>query len=301
MPIMKYDDTARPLDRVHVDLTGPLPLTKAKHRFILVIKDYLTKYVWLIPLKTKTAQEVAEAFVGEFICQCGVPGRVVSDRGNEFVNQLLKNVSKVMGINRISTTPYNPRADGFVENHNKTLKDQLFHFVDTLKQDDWDVYLPTIQLMYNTTVSLATGYTPMLLLNGRESRMPSLNHLAKESERMKEDVVNNAYVLKMIESMRGFQDFALRQTDKNKERFNVRVKQPLEFVEYEVGQLFMRVRRPLSRFKSVDEEVEWKISAKLLERYEGPYRVTAKINPVLYEAEIDGKKVRVHAVNMKPF
>lgn len=301
MPIMKYDDTARPLDRVHVDLTGPLPLTKAKHRFILVIKDYLTKYVWLIPLKTKTAQEVAEAFVGEFICQCGVPGRVVSDRGNEFVNQLLKNVSKVMGINRISTTPYNPRADGFVENHNKTLKDQLFHFVDTLKQDDWDVYLPTIQLMYNTTVSLATGYTPMLLLNGRESRMPSLNHLAKESERMKEDVVNNAYVLKMIESMRGYQDFALRQTDKNKERFNVRVKQPLEFVEYEVGQLFMRVRRPLSRFKSVDEEVEWKISAKLLERYEGPYRVTAKINPVLYEAEIDGKKVRVHAVNMKPF
>jgi exodeoxyribonuclease III len=301
VPIMKYDDTSRPLDRVHVDLTGPLPLTKAKHRYIMVVKDYLTKYVWLIPLKTKSAQEVAEAFVGEFICQCGVPGRVVSDRGNEFVNQLLTNVSKVMGINRISTTPYNPRADGFVENHNKTLKDQLFHFVDTLKQDDWDVYLPTVQLMYNTTVSLATGYTPMLLLNGRESRMPSMNHLASEDEALRKDVVNNAYVLKMIESMRGYQDFALSQTDKNKERFNVRVRQPLEFVEYEVGQQFMRVRRPLSKFKSADEEKAWKISSKLLERYEGPYRITARINPVLYEAEIDGKVVRVHAVNMKPF
>ena len=33
----------------------------------------------------------------------------------------------------------------------------------------------------------------------------------------------------------------------------------------------------------------------------GPYRITEKINPVLYEAEIDGKKVRVHAVNMRPF
>jgi hypothetical protein len=246
--------------------------------------------------------EVAEAFVGEFICQAGIPGRLVSDRGNEFVNQLLVNISKVMGINRVSTTPYNPRADGFVENHNKTLKDQLFHFVDNLKQDDWDVYLPTVQLMYNTTVSLATGYTPMLLLTGREARMPSLDHLAREHGDLRKDVVNNAYVLKMIETMRGYQDFALGQTEKNKSRFNVRVKQPLEFVEYEVGQLFMRVRRPYSSFKSADEKEAWKITAKLLERYEGPFRITRKVNPVLYEAEINGvKDVRVHAVNMKPF
>jgi len=156
VPIMKYTDTSRPLDRVHVDLTGPLPMSKMGNRYIMVIKDYLTKYVWLIPLKTKTAKEVAEAFVGEFVCHAGIPGRLVSDRGNEFVNQLLTNISRVMGLARISTTPYNPRSDGFVENHNKTLKDQLFHFVDNLKQDDWDSFLPTVQLMYNTTVSLAT-------------------------------------------------------------------------------------------------------------------------------------------------
>jgi hypothetical protein len=38
-----------------------------------------------------------------------------------------------------------------------------------------------------------------------------------------------------------------------------------------------------------------------MERYEGPYRIVRVVNPVLYEAEIDGKLVRVHAVNMKPF
>jgi exodeoxyribonuclease III len=301
VPIMKYSDTSRPLDRVHVDLTGPLPTTKQGHRYIMVIKDYLTKFVWLIPLKTKTAMEVAQAFVGEFVCLAGIPGRLVSDRGNEFVNQLLTNISKVMGVARISTTPYNPRSDGFVENHNKTLKDQLFHYVDTLKQDDWDSYLPTVQLMYNTTVSLSTGYTPMLLMTGREARMPGLNHLASEERELRKDVVNNAYVLKMIETMRGYQDFALSQTEKNKGRFNVRVKQPLEFVEYEEGQQFMRVRRPISKFKSVDEKEAWKISAKLLERFEGPYRIIRRISPVLYEADIDGKVVTVHAVNMKPF
>jgi exodeoxyribonuclease III len=301
VPIMKYTMNCRPLDRVHVDLTGPLPLTKGKHRYIMVIKDYLTKYVWLIPLKTKTAVEVAEAFVGEFICLAGVPDLVVSDRGNEFVNQLLKNVARVMGINRVSTTPYNPRSDGFVENHNKTLKDQLFHFIDTLKQDDWDVYLPTVQLMYNTTVSLATGYTPMLLMTGREARMPSFSHLKTEEKRLTKDLVNNEYVLKMIDSMRGYQDFAIAQTEKNKDRFNVRVRQPLEFVEYEPDQKFLRVRRPTSSFKSADAEEKWKISMKLLERYEGPYKIIRKISPVLYDAEVEGVVTRVHAGNMKPY
>jgi hypothetical protein len=97
VPIMKYDDTARTLDRVHVDLTGPLPQTKGNHKYIMVIKDYLTKYVWLIPLKSKGSVEVAEAFVGEFVCQAGIPGRLVSDRGHEFVNKLLANVSRIMG------------------------------------------------------------------------------------------------------------------------------------------------------------------------------------------------------------
>ena len=140
VPIMKYDATKRVLDRVHVDLTGPLPKTAVNGcRYIMVIKDFLTKYVWLIPLATKSAAEVAENFVTKFICQAGVPGMIVSDKGNEFVNQLLENVSKILGINKVSTTPYNPRSDGFVENHNKTLKDQLHTMISTLTQDDWDI------------------------------------------------------------------------------------------------------------------------------------------------------------------
>jgi hypothetical protein len=302
VPIMKYDDTKRPLDRVHIDLTGPLPTTKGGHKYIMVIKDYLTKYVWLIPLRTKGAVEVAEAFVGEFVCQAGIPGRVVSDRENEFVNSLLKNVSRILNINRVSTTPYNPRSDGFVENHNKTLKDQLFHYVDTLKQDDWDVFLPTAQLMYNTTVSLSTGYTPYLLMHGREARMPSFNHMEASVRGIDpKDELSNELVRKMVETMRSYHEHATVQATKNKGRFNMRVRKPLEFVEYEKGQQFFRVRRPISNFKSVDEEEKWKVSMKLLERFEGPYKIIRRINPVLYDADIEGKEVRVHASNMKPF
>jgi len=301
IPIMKYNAVSYPLDRVHIDLTGPLPATQNGNRYIMVIKDYLTKYVWLIPLQSKTAVEVAENFVTRFVCQAGIPDMVVSDRGNEFVNSLLKNVSSILGINRISTTPYNPRSDGFVENHNKTLKDQLFNYIDTLRQNDWDLFLPTVQLMYNTTVSLSTGYTPMLLMTGREGRMPSLNHMETVVGKLEPEMLNNEYVRGLVESIRRYHEDSVEQTEKNKLRFNVRVKQPLEFVEYEVGQKFMLVKRPVSEFKSIDEEQAYKISMKLLERYEGPYVVVKKVNPILYDANIEGVIKRVHAIHMKPY
>lgn len=301
VPIMKYSKVRRPLDRVHIDLTGPLPRTSGGYRYILVMKDYLTKHVWLVALKTKGMTEVAEAFVRHFVCQAGIPDTVVSDRGNEFVNSLLRNVSKILGINRISTTPYMPRSDGFVENHNKTMKDQLFNYCDTLKQDDWNIYLPVVQLQYNTTVSLATGYTPYMLMHGRECKMPSFAHMKSEAGDLKPTVLNNEYVRGMVTAITDYNRHAVEQTEKNKLRFNLRVKQPLEFVEYKVGQQFMLTRRPISEFNSPDEEESWKISMKLLERYEGPYTIIRMINPVLYDADVNGKVVRVHAVNMKPY
>jgi hypothetical protein len=43
----------------------------------------------------------------------------------EFRNKLAKR------IEGISTTPYNARSNGCVENHNRTMKDQLYHFVES--------------------------------------------------------------------------------------------------------------------------------------------------------------------------
>jgi hypothetical protein len=57
----------------------------------------------------------------------------------------------------------------------------------------------------------------------------------------------------------------------------------------------------MTTFKSAEEKEAWKITMKLLERFEGPYKIIRKLSPVLYDAEVDGKEVRVHAGNMKPF
>ena len=92
--------------------------------------------------------------------------------GTEFVNRLVFKISHILRVRRVSTTPYNPRSNGIVENHNKILKDQLFHIVGVL-QKDWDLVPPIVQLMYNTTKSLATSMAPFFLMFGRECNIPT--------------------------------------------------------------------------------------------------------------------------------
>lgn len=148
------------------------------------MKDCHTKYVWLFAIKSKDAVTVADQLVTELYCRWGLPQLIVSDRGTEFRNK----IHHIFRGNKIATTPYNARSNGCVENHNRTLKDQLYHFVEA-RHKNWDIFLPTVQLMYNnTTVNSATGYTPYFLMFGRECNMPGVgNVIERVHERVGKD------------------------------------------------------------------------------------------------------------------
>ena len=53
-------------------------------KYILVVIDVFSKFVWLRPLKNKTGTSVAEAFQDIFDTSGRSPGRLVSDKGQEF-------------------------------------------------------------------------------------------------------------------------------------------------------------------------------------------------------------------------
>ena len=300
IPIMRYSMTLKPTDRTHLDLTGKLPKTQRGNVYILVIKDYLTKFVWLIPLPNKEAITIAEAMLVHFIGVAGIPKVIISDQGGEFDNKLMKALTSILTSKKIRTTGYNPQSDGTVEVHNRTLKDQLFHYVNHLKQDDWDTFLPTCQLMYNTTVSTATGYTPYFLMYGRECRMPSFQYMNKKMDECDADVHNENLVYEMVKNMESFWDYTSKKVFEDSLRHNAVIRKPLAFKEYEVGQEFFRVIYPSTVFNDPDSKEAYKISRKLMERFVGPYKIIRKISPVQYDADIDGVITRVHALNMKP-
>jgi hypothetical protein len=313
VPVQEYPQVGQPLGRVHIDLTGELPVTEGNQsKYIMVVKDFHTKFVWLFALKTKDAVAVADQLVTELYCKWGIPEMLVSDRGTEFRNKLAKRIHHIFRVNKIATTPYSPRSNGFVENHNRTMKDQLHHFVDA-KQKDWDIFLPTVQLMYNTTVNAATGYTPYYLMFGRECNMPNMGGLVERRQdklstdegeaavAAGEQTVYEAWEEGLVTALELAWQYTSERAQHNAGRGNTTGRAAgLQFREYEPGDQFYRKRNRVRVFRSVQEKETHKINVKLQARYEGPYKVTRRINAVVYEVEIDGELKRVHATNMKP-
>ncbi|XP_071177861.1 uncharacterized protein [Mytilus edulis] len=65
-PMRQYNVGA-PLERVAMDIMGPLPRSIQGNNYLLVIGDYFTKFVHAIPLKSQEAEVVARALVENFI------------------------------------------------------------------------------------------------------------------------------------------------------------------------------------------------------------------------------------------
>ena len=60
------------------------------YQYLWTVIDVFSKYGWIVPLKTKTGKEFAQAFRKLFLG--GPPSRLWTDKGTEFYNQQLKAV-----------------------------------------------------------------------------------------------------------------------------------------------------------------------------------------------------------------
>ena len=109
-PSQKYAWPDRPLWRVHMDLTE-LTTTLRGNRYIVVLKDALTKWVEMGSLPDKTADSVISWLVENVVLRHGVPHVIITDKGSENCNSIMDDVMKVLGCTHINTTPHNPRSD----------------------------------------------------------------------------------------------------------------------------------------------------------------------------------------------
>jgi transposase InsO family protein len=131
----------------------------------MVITEYLTKYPYAVPVRTKTAEEISRK-LWIFITMFGPPKIMGSDKGKEFVNQLVTQLCNACGIEHKVTSAYHPQANGHTEKFNDTLINMLKKHAEE-NPDDWDKWLPFVLLAYRTRVHTTTGHTPFELMFGR--------------------------------------------------------------------------------------------------------------------------------------
>ena len=130
----------------------------------------LLRYPEAVPLKNIEATTVAEALVAMF-SRVGVPEEMLTDCGTQFMSGVMQEVSRLLSLQQLTTTPYNPRANGLVERFNGTLKQMLKKMCNERKKD-WDRYLPALLFAVRESPQESLGFSPFELLYGRTVRGP---------------------------------------------------------------------------------------------------------------------------------
>ena len=160
-----------PMERVHIDILGPLTESRRGNKYVLVMVDQFTKWVECCALADQTAEVVARVFVDQIIARLGCPLELHSDQGRNFESKVFKEICELLEITKTRTTPYRPQANGQVERFNRTIMQILRCFIRDY-HEDWDVYIPLVAGAIRSTVNRSTGYTPNYLMMGREVMQP---------------------------------------------------------------------------------------------------------------------------------
>ena len=148
-----------PMERIAVDLMGPLNETERHNRYILVVQDYFSKWVEAYPVPNEQATTVAEKIASEWVCRYGAPQSLHSDQGTNFESAVFQGMCEVLGIEKTRTTPFRPQSDGQVERFNATLQKILASTAERCHWD-WDLMVPYAVMAYRATKHSSSGLTP---------------------------------------------------------------------------------------------------------------------------------------------
>ena len=119
--LLKQSVATAPMERIAIDILGPLPKTVSGNEYIMVISDYFTKWIECYALPDQQAYTVADALVTKFFTRFEVPYFLHTDQGRDFESQLFQHVYDLLGIQKTRTSPYRPQSDGLVERFNRTI------------------------------------------------------------------------------------------------------------------------------------------------------------------------------------
>ncbi len=267
---------SEPFEAVAVDLVGPLPKGKGGNRFLLTCVCLATRWPEAVPLRGISAKAVAEGLWTIF-SRTSVPEKMLSDQGGQFCGRVVTELSKMLGIERVLTSPYHPQTNGTVERFHGTLKSILGKCVDEGK--DWVEQLSFALFVMRQMPHADSGFSPFDLVYGFRVRTPldALYSGLFEIESRELDVCG--WVREMAEKLELMTDCAELKMAKNKEGRMRYLNRGCKTREFVAGDLVL-YRIP-------------GMQCKLSDSWEGPYEVLQKVGAVNYK--IGRKGVTKHA------
>lgn len=124
--------------------------------FVLLI-DIFTRYVWTVPLKTKTGKEMVRALDGVF-SKGDKPERLRTDKGTEYLNRFVQSYLTEMGVKHFETQ--NEPKSSYAERAILTIKTRLTRYMTYKQTHKWVDILDAVTNGYNNTYHRSIKQSP---------------------------------------------------------------------------------------------------------------------------------------------
>jgi len=154
---------------IHVDLVGPLPVSKEGYKYLFTMIDRSTRWLEALPVKDLEAATAADALVAGWISRFGVPADITSDRGTQFCSQVWRVLCEKLHITHHTTTAYHPASNGMVERAHRQVQEALRA---RAAQNDWPAHLPWVLLGLRVAPKEDSGVSSAEMVYGARLNIP---------------------------------------------------------------------------------------------------------------------------------
>ena len=259
-----------------------------KNRWILTLVDCATRYPEAIPMKGIDTIECAEELVNIF-SRIGIPQEILSERGSQFVSDLMREISRLLLVRQLqTTTPYHAQCNGLVERWNGTLR-RMIQKMAAEKPSDWDRYIPALLFSYREVTQASLGFSPFELAYGRSVRGPMsvLRDIWADEDINEQTKTTYQYVLEPRERLESTCKLAhdeLRKAQGNQHKwFNKKAK--AKHLK-EGDQVLLLLPTKLNKL-----EMQW----------QGPFDIMKKVRENDYVINLDGQHKMFHANMLRKY
>ena len=153
-----------------VDLSGPHKTDNFHNKYVLVLLEMSTRFLLVEPLKNKTPQEVARAILNKWLPLFGVPAKIISDQGKEFMNSIFEKLCSTLLIQH----DFSPQDQHSGNPSERVIRD-LNSFFKMIGQENfasWSIFLPIFAMAHNSHFNITLGCSSFKALTGRNMLLP---------------------------------------------------------------------------------------------------------------------------------
>ena len=273
VPLAQYN-VGSPMERVAIDVLGPLPTSEDGNKYLLIAADYFTKWVEGYALPNQEAVTVADVLVKESVCCLEFYYSFILTRGVISNLLFLGRCADFLASAKLEQHPYIFRVTAWLNGSTKQSKINYPSMYRITSGRDWDKHIPFLLMTYRTTVHEATGHSPVQPMLGRNLRLPI--ELIMERSEEESPQLTTSYAGQLQEKLEDVHQFARDHlqlaSDKMKERYDASSQ----------GQILdhgdaVWLHNPQRRKR---------VTPKLARKWQGPYVVIERINDVVYRIQL---------------